>query len=143
MTTCCRPLTSDVCRQVELRFKKAQRSPGSKATLQLTASPGSLCSIVAVDKSVTLLGGGGDGAISLSLESVRVPPLNRPSTPKYFALYLFIILFYLYLKNSKRTRNQVQVHILVCTKYSSTSRTDRSGARTSIISVRIIDECLP
>jgi len=44
--------------QVSLQFSPAKAVPGEKNTLQLSAQPGSLCGLSAVDQSVLILESG-------------------------------------------------------------------------------------
>ena len=44
--------------QVSLQFSPAKAVPGEKNTLQLSAQPGSLCGLSAVDQSVLILKSG-------------------------------------------------------------------------------------
>ena len=43
-----------------MSFVEAQKKPGEKVSIQLTATPGSRFALSAVDKSVQLLGGSND-----------------------------------------------------------------------------------
>ncbi|XP_064607902.1 alpha-2-macroglobulin-like isoform X2 [Liolophura sinensis] len=66
--------------KVEMSFADSPVFPGDPATLQVSASPGSLCGIGVVDKSVLLLGGQNQLTLEQVMEFLRNrDPLRYPS----------------------------------------------------------------
>uniref|UniRef100_A0A8C9QWU6 Alpha-2-macroglobulin-like n=1 Tax=Scleropages formosus TaxID=113540 RepID=A0A8C9QWU6_SCLFO len=66
------PIQKCLKNKVSLKFSSLQELPGKKTTLDLTADPGSLCSLRAVDQSVLLM----EPQVELTVDSVSSNPIQ-------------------------------------------------------------------